>query len=376
MRIAEEDLVLVSAEAHALWGVRDVARSNGDYWALTESEPFVHIFGADGVRTSAFGTEGDGPGDLRSPRALWPGTKGTVSVWDFGHARVATFSREGTLVESRPVPTPGVVRADMDNVTFGDPFRVFQEDGGTIVLTHYDSPVTHPNHLWSGRLVRAGRDPSGEVETIVSFARDLPGADGRPGNRNEPLFLGPVPLWDGCPGGGVAVLDAVAGTVYFHGGPGSVASKWPDSLTLPWRPNPLPAEDRVAYIRHQMKAEARGQNVGESEIEAMAARAARDAEGLFPQEAPLAVDLRCGPSRIWLQEYDGSSSPLGYGTLWQTASASERGRQPYFTQVAFPSGFAPLRFLGPQVLGTVVNSAGLERLAVAELFFQQGESQL
>lgn len=70
-----------------------------------------------------------------------------------------------------------VVRAEMDNVTFGDPFRVFQEDGGTIVLTHYDSPVTHPNHLWSGRLVRAGSDPSGEIEAIASFARDLPGAE-------------------------------------------------------------------------------------------------------------------------------------------------------------------------------------------------------
>lgn len=372
MRIADEQLLFVSAEAHALWGVLDAVGLNGEYWVLTGSEPFVHVFGVGGVQVAAFGTKGDGPGELHFPRALWPGApKGTMSVWDSGRRRVATFSREGELVASRTVPTPGVVRADMDDVTYGDPFRVVQEAGGTILQVHYDSPVTHPTHLWSGRLLRIGDHPGDEVETISSFLRDLPGAARRQGNRDAPMFLGPVPLWDGCPAGGAAVLDAVARTVYFYDRPGSVTAG-PDSLALPWRPGPLPAEDHVAYIRHQMKAETRGQNVDESEIEALAVRAARDAQGLFSPVAPVAVDLRCGPNRIWLQEYDGRSSPLGYGASWRTASMDELG-QPRFMRVVFPSGFSPLRFLGPQVLGIVVNSSGMERLAVAKLF-QQGES--
>ena len=379
MHIVDERLELVSADGHPLWGVRDLARLNGEYWALTESEPFVHVFGVDGVRTAAFGTLGDGPEELRSPRALWPGTPpGTMSVWDFGHARVATFAREGTLVESRPVPIPGVVRTDMDDVTFGDPFRAFQEADGSIVLAHYDSPVTHPNHFWNGQLVRvgselapAGSDSSGEVETIMSFARDLPGANRRPDGNNGPFFLGPVPLWDGCPDGRIAVLDAVASTMYFSGPSGSFPPV-PDSLVLPWRPEPLPAQDRLAYIRHQMKMETRGQNVDESEIEALAAEAARRSQDMFPSEAPVAVDLRCGPNRIWLQEYDGSSSPLGYGAWWRTAQMDERPST-RFTRVVFPPEFVPLRFLETQVLGTVANSAGLERLAVAQLS-NKGES--
>lgn len=369
--IADEQLVFVSAEAYTLWSVRDVVRMNGEYWVLTASEPFVHVFDAEGVRVAAFGSAGEGPGELRFPKALWPDAiGGTMSVWDYGHSRALTFSREGKLVASTAVPTPGFVRADMDVVTFGDPFRAFREASGAIVHAHYESAVTHPNHLWSGRLVRAGGGLGGDLETILSFARDLPGADRRPGNRDAPMFLGPVPLWDGCPTGGVAVLDAVARIVYFYGRPGSL-TLGPDSVVLPWKPGPLLAEDRLAYIVHQMKAETRGQDVDESEIEARAVQAARDAEDLFPPGAPVAVDLRCGPNRVWLQEYDRSSSPLGYGTLWRAMPLNEPGR-PRFMRVAFPPRFAPFRFLDTQALGTVVNSSGLERLAVAELF-QQGE---
>ena len=239
-----------------------------------------------------------------------------------------------------------------------------------IVHAHYESAVTHPNHLWNGRLVRAEGGQAGDLEAILSFARDLPGADRRPGNRDAPMFLGPVPLWDGCPTGGVAVLDAVARTVYFYGWPGSLTPA-PESVALPWEPGPLLAEDRLAYIVHQMKAETRGQDVDESEIKARAVQAAREAQDLFPLDAPVAVDLRCGPNRVWLQEYDRGSSPLGYGTLWRAMPLNEPGR-PRFMRVAFPPGFAPFRFLDMQALGTVVNSSGLQRLAVAELF-QQGE---
>ena len=65
---------------------------------------------------------------------------------------------------------------------------------------------------------------------------------------------------------------------------------------------------------------------------------------------------RCGPNRIWLQEYDGSSSPLGYGAWWRTAKMDERPRH-RFTRVVFPPEFVPLRFPETQVMGTVANSA-------------------
>lgn len=211
VRIGKERLAIASPEDDALWQVRDVAESAGTLWALTEAPPFVHVFGPEGDRIARFGHKGDGPGDLRFPRALWPDvTYGGVTVWDPGLGRAQKLSLEpaGTRAASRSIPTSGAVRTGLDDATFGNPFRARRDRTGAVVLAHYgDIRVTHPDQLWLGRLVRIGRGPGAEPETIVDFARDLPGAALRPGQRGQPLFLGPVPLWDICPDRRTAVLD-------------------------------------------------------------------------------------------------------------------------------------------------------------------------
>ena len=371
VRIGKERLAIASPEDDALWQVRDVVESAGTLWALTEAPPFVHVFGPEGDRIARFGHKGDGPGDLRFPRALWPDvTYGGVTVWDPGLGRAQRLSLEsaGTRAASRSIPTSGAVRAGLDDATFGNPFRARRDRTGAVVLAHYgDIRVTHPDQLWLGRLVRIGRGPGAEPETIVDFARDLPGGALRPGQRGQPLFLGPVPLWDICPDRRTAVLDPLGGTLYLLRPSLGVAS-WPnrDSIAIAWEPEPLPAQQRFDYIRHQMRTEAHGQDITDSELDALATQAARDAEDLFPVQAPMAVDILCGAGRVWLQEFDGPNHPLGYGPAWRTISL-DAGATPRFARIAFPANFSPHRIVESQALGTIKDSTGLARLALVEL---------
>ena len=63
----------------AFWGVADVLERDGVIWVLSPVDPFVHGL-RSGAEVAAFGTQGDGPGEFRSARALLPlGKLGRVS---------------------------------------------------------------------------------------------------------------------------------------------------------------------------------------------------------------------------------------------------------------------------------------------------------
>lgn len=353
----EQTLTLVSPANDALWEVRDILEHSGTLWALTGSAPFVHGFAPSGARVAAFGVSGEGPGELRFPYGLWPGeSDATVTVWDAGQAAALTLSSTGRLVSSRSIAEPGVIRADIRTVTFGDPFRVFKE-AGAVVLGRYDAVVSGADDLWRGRLVRAFEDEAAADEVIVDFTRDLPGADSRPG---APAVLVPVPLWDGCPDGPVAVLDPIARTLYMFGPePGS-----PDAIALPFEAAELGRDDKLRYMKHQLAAELRGQDMPVSELDQLAESVLAGAEQMFPRYAPIGVDLRCTAHRVWIQEFDGASHPLGYGPRWHTVS--RQGPETRFAQVAFPPGFTPHRITESRALGVVTDSVSLQRLATVE----------
>ena len=131
-------------------------------------------------------------------------------------------------------------------------------------------------------------------------------------------------------------------------------------FTLPWHPEPLGTDARIAYMKSRVEAEIERGNVSEAEIDRLAAEAAANLADLFAQEEPIAVDLKCAPDRIWIQSFEGSH-PLGYGPLWTTVSI-HRGI-PAFSRVVFPSGFIPHRITESLVFGVVADAAGLQRLA-------------
>ena len=357
LRIGKQSLTVLTPADDALWEVRDLLAIEGTFWVLTGSAPFVHGFGAQGERIATFGTTGEGPGEFRAPYALWPGeSEGTITVWDAGLSVASTLSRTGALVSSRPMPRLGVTRADIGTVTFGDPFRVFRVPGAT-VLGRYDSGVARANDLWHGKLVRVPEHGRAGEDVIVDFARDLPGAAQRP---IQAAVLVPVPLWDGCPDGRIVVLDPVGRTLYLFG----PQQAGPDIIALPWRPAGLRPAERLGYIRFQIAAELQNRDVTEAEIDGLAASALAAAEDLFPTEAPIGVDLKCAPGRVWIQEFDGTSHALGYGPVWRTVSVG--GEVPQFARIAVPPGFTPYRISASQARGVVTDSLSLQRVATVE----------
>lgn len=357
-RIGTEALTLLSPPSDTLWGIRDVVQTEGTYWVLTSTAPFLRSYGSQGSRIAAFGRGGSGPDELRVPHALWPGDGvGTVTVWDVGRREALTFAPTGLLLGSRPMPTSGVIRTDISTVTHGNPYRAFRR-AGAVIVGRYASGVSVGRDLWSGELVRVPQGSSSAGTVIVSLVRDLQGAL-RLTDRST--FLGPVPLWDGCPDGRVAVLDPVSRVfILVHPLTGSR-----DSISLPWQPADLRRYERLRYIRFQMARELRNEHLAEGDIDRAAESAADNAEDLFPQQAPLAVDLKCAEDLVWLQDFDGASHPLGYGPLWRTVALD--GAIPRTGRVSFPPRFSPFRISTSEALGVVTDSLSLQRLAVVRL---------
>ena len=342
----------------SLWGVRDIVQSGDVIWALTEVEPFLRAYDPSGELRGEFGRAGEGPGELRNPQALSATTSGqAVAVWDLGSASLAVFNAQGDLVSTTPVPVyRRGARLDIRTVTFGDPFRLVAK-GGEILVVDYATGPNLPDDMWSGRIVRVADDAS-EPAVLVDFATDLEGSITRsPGL----MALAPVPLWDGCPDGRVAVLDPVAGHLRLFGGAGTSDGPIP----LPWKPRPLRKEELVAHIQSRMQAETRDEDVSPAEIERAAEAAAASAGDRLPTETPLGVNLLCAAGRLWIQEFDGLAHQPGYGKAWWSVDLTDGAAR--VERVVFPDRFTPFQMTDSTAIGVVTDSIELQRVAVVRL---------
>lgn len=349
--IDPQSLTVLSPAQDALWDVRDVLVADDTIWALTASAPHVHGFGPTGKLTARFGRVGQGPGEFRFPSAMWPGgVGGSLTVWDSGSFTALTFSTGGAWLSSSRTPVRGAIRSDIGTVTFGDPLRAVPVTGG-LVVARYDSGVNHGRDLWNGRLVHIP-DDGGDPRVLLDFATDLPGAARLPAAS----LMAPVPLWDGCPDGRIAVLDPVARKLFMV----DPARNEFGAFALPWHPEPLGTDARIAYMRSRARAETARGSVSEAEITRLATEAAASLAELFAKEEPLGVDLKCAPDRVWIRSFEGSD-PLGNGPLWRTVSLHRA--LPAFSRVVFPAGFIPHRITESLAFGVVADAGGLQRLA-------------
>ena len=356
-------------EGEQLWGVRDVVRSGNTIWALTETEPFLRAYSPSGRLLAEFGSLGEGPGELLNPRAVSAAASDDgVVVWDLATGSRPVFTVGGALLSSAPIPdVRRRARMDIESVTFGDPFRVAESVGGTLVVDYGTGPNL-PDDMWSGTIVRVAADGSGTT-ALVDFDADLEGAESR---TTTLMGLAPVPLWDRCPDGRIAVLDPVAAHVRLFGpdgtSDGSSDGMSREPVPLPWTPRALLQEELVGYIRARMQVETREQDVSPAEIEQAAAEAVANAGDFLPSETPLAVDLLCSGERVWVQEFDGLAHPMGYGRAWWSvfvdAGADREGR---VERVIFPDRFAPYQIMDSMAIGIVTDAMDLQRVAVVRL---------
>ena len=344
-------------EGEELWGVRDIIESGEAIWVLTSAAPFLRAYDRSGRILADFGKSGDGPGELRNPWILSAATPGgAVIAWDLGTRRRSLFDVGGNFLTSTPTSiTRESIRADIRSVTFGDPFRVAEDDTG-IWTASYPGGITRGDDFWRGRIVRHAH---GDVEPAVAvdFAVDLPGAE----SRVPAMGLAPVPLWDGCADGVVAVLDPVDRSLHLYG-PGGTRVR---QIALPRTGRPLSHEERLGYVRAMMRNETRGTNVSDDEIERAAADMLGQAGSHLPEAAPIGIDLRCSPERIWIQEFDGPPHPLGYGRTWMTVALDDTA--PRFQRIVFPDGFTPHRLTDSVAVGLVKDSLELQRVALVRL---------
>lgn len=342
----------------SLWGVRDIVQSGDVIWALTEVEPFLRAYDPSGDLLAEFGSAGEGPGELRNPQALSATTAGqAVAVWDLGSASLAVFNAQGDQVSTTPVPVyRRGARLDIRTVTFGDPFRLVAKGGETLMVDYATGPNL-PDDMWSGNIVRVTNDAS-EPAVLVDFAADLEGSITRASGL---MALAPVPLWDACPDGRVAVLDPVAGHLRFFGPDG----RSDEPIPLPWKPRPLRTEELVAHIRSRMQAETRDDDVDPAEIERAAEAAVASAGDRLPAETPLGVNLLCSAGRVWIQEFDGLAHPLGYGRAWWSVDLTDGAARA--ERVVFPDRFTPFQMTDSTAIGVVTDLVELQRVAVVRL---------
>ena len=76
------------------WGVATDAASGRTYVGDRFSDRVV-VFDGSGAFIGEIGRAGEGPGEFRSPSALYFGTDGVLRVWDTGRGMISEGSPEG-----------------------------------------------------------------------------------------------------------------------------------------------------------------------------------------------------------------------------------------------------------------------------------------
>jgi hypothetical protein len=99
--------------------------SDGGFAVLEQVPAEVRVFDRSGHFVQRIGTEGDGPGELRSPVGLVVLPHDTFLVWDRGAQRLSWFSKEGRLVREQTLREPGGIRSLR---------RVALSPGGAVVV--------------------------------------------------------------------------------------------------------------------------------------------------------------------------------------------------------------------------------------------------
>lgn len=342
-----------------LFGIRDVAvTADGDLWVLSRHDPFVRRFTA-GRLVAAFGRQGEGPGEFRTP---WSFVRGDLRipprVVDPGGRliiRLDTAGRE--LARSSFRTTWGFVRSDIEDVSYGQVFRAFSISETELVSLVYLGDVGTTRDLRRSALVRFTANGT-PLDTVVSFQNLF----GSQTDRSSARWLVTIPLVAACMDGTTAVYDGIAPEIRGYGG--GAQPVW--RLAMPprmARGRGMPAADVERYVRHRVLGELLEYQADTSTLERRVGEQLRSARSLYASIAPPIVGLLCDPQgRLWLQRFDTEDDPLGKGRIWEVL-----GRRGESAIVRFPAGFTPLAFRQGAMIGIVRDTLGAETVGTVTL---------
>lgn len=337
-----------------LHDVRDVVVDDaGQVWVLAGLEPFVRAYAPDGRLVRSFGRSGKGPGEIMNPWSLFLTStpSAPIGVWDVGMRRLVHFSAEGVPAGSHGIDVlPNTVRSDMRDITYGS-VDVLRSGGGTYVLQDEPGGVIHPVQILFSRLVRL----NGEGRTVAVLADFRQRFRSQVRELNGASTMVPLPLWAACADGGLMFLDPFESTLVRMDSAGRETGT--TRLTLP-RPR-LQERDQRRYLSHVIALELHGQQVQAGYLESAVNRALRNQQGRFPETAPPAVDLLCGPGgEAWLQRFSTADHPLGYAREWVVVERRGNSRA-----LRFPPRFQPRFVTRDAAIGVLTDSLDVQQIA-------------
>ena len=288
----------------------------GNLYLLDRQAARVTVVAADGRFLRAFGREGEGPGEYRSPSRLAVMANGDVAVFESIRNTFHIFDRDGNVrgtarIPENPLPT---ILPELDSHLDGDVMvlipngmvaivsRAMMETGGQVGADGATRPVE--------RLVLNGDEVL--VEEITTAWAPPPGAplSQAPGQTTltigSGLAFAPSLFVGGLPGGGVAFSDSSAYAIKIIDSDGTIRR----ILTRPLQPEPV--TDRIREEVRARRLEDLEREVESSDplperFAALAAQALEtrrnDIESLqFFDEIPIVRDLQTGwQGTIWIQ---------------------------------------------------------------------------
>jgi hypothetical protein len=336
-----------------LGGVADLLPgADGSVWVLNSTEPFVLEFDSTGVLRAAWGRRGGGPGELQRPVSLI-GRPGGADAWLFDQGRHALIPLGG---QEEGGGEEGVVRLPRDSlpwsrlVSFDDLAMAgarpwIRPWEGGFLLARSRPGFELGLGVWSAQILHL--DPRTPVLPVVADPEMVLGDPARrfPGV----LYIIPIPLWDVCPDGRLALYDPLRNEVVRMSGREEAQA-----------PVSLPPERRLEATRERVFAmvyrDALSQTPDLGRADSLAIRAGFEADyrELGPQISPVFpeyVDLQCDDRDVaWLQRFDLEGWETGRGPTWLRIQLDAPP-----LEVRLPGGLRRVRFAEGRVWGIALD---------------------
>ena len=322
--------VIDENEQQAFFRVRDIAAHAERYLVVNGGSDEVRIFGKDGAYLGALGGSGDGPGEFRSPAAVFVRASGEIEVVDLH--KVSVFASDGSFIRSYAFGRHPLGRA-------GD---------GSYVTLGFAAGVD-PSQLGQGRdslaLIRVWPIQPSLRDTLVILPGPLRFRIIRGhGIASQDVAFGPAPL--------VAVDSSfiyVAAEAAYAINAYDLDGRLIRVIRREIRRRPVTAEMRSSYERSRLEAVSASNR---SWLESVFR------EWTYPEEYPaldrLVVDEN---GRLWARGY---VTPGELQSNWDIFDRSGA----WITSLRLPSGLEVFQITADEILGVNKDAADIEYVQV------------